>query len=235
MQALVVEDDANVQQFLVTMLKRLDSNIHIFMTDSANEALKIAHEKKIDFFIVDIQLVDFKGTDLVKKIRMLAAYQFTPIVFETGIATEELYAYRELKCFYYLIKPYTETEFYRVMEDVFAYLNHTTTTLDETILKIEQKGFLFEYYLRDLYYIESFGKKLCLHVKRDGMLEEVMISSYSLKRVLELLDARFVQVHKSFIVNRNHVEMVNWAGRVLKLRGTDKDIPIGLKFQDVLK
>lgn len=235
MQALVVEDDANVQQFLVTMLKRLDSNIHIFMTDSANEALKIAHEKKIDFFIVDIQLVDFKGTDLVKKIRMLAAYQFTPIVFETGIATEELYAYRELKCFYYLIKPYTETEFYRVMEDVFAYLNHTTTTLDETILKIEQKGFLFEYYLRDLYYIESFGKKLCLHVKRDGMLEEVMISSYSLKRVLELLDARFVQVHKSFIVNRNHVEMVNWAAQVLKLRGTDKDIPIGLKFQDVLK
>lgn len=235
MQALVVEDDANVQQFLVAMLKRLDSNIHIFMTDSGNEALRIAREKKIDFFIVDIQLVDFKGTDLVKQIRMLAAYQFAPIVFETGIATEELYAYRELKCFYYLIKPYTETEFYRVMEDVFAYLNHTTATPDEATLKIEQKGFLFEYYLRDLYYIESFGKKLCLHVKRDGMLEEVMISSYSLKRVLELMDARFVQVHKSFIVNRNHVEMVDWAGQVLKLRGTNEDIPIGLKFQDVLK
>ncbi len=235
MQALVVEDDANVQQFLVAMLKRLDSNIHIFMTDSATEALKITREKKIDFFIVDIQLVDFKGTDLVKHIRMLPSYQFAPIVFETGIATEELYAYRELKCFYYLIKPYTEAEFCRVMEEVFAYLNYTNDTPDEATLKIEQKGFLFEYYLRDLYYIESFGKKLCLHVKRDGMLEEVMISNYSLKRVLELVDVRFVQVHKSFIVNRNQVEMVDWAGQRVKLRGMNGDIPIGLKFQDILK
>lgn len=235
MQALVVEDDQNVQQFIVTMLKRLDTNIHILRTASAAEALLIAREKKIDFFIVDIQLIDFKGTDLVKQIRMMPTYQFAPIVFETGIATEELYAYRELKCFYYLIKPYTEEEFCRVMEEVFDYLKYTNGAPDEATLKIEQKGFLFEYYLRDLYYIESFGKKLCLHVKRDGMLEEVMISSYSLKRMSELLDKRFVQVHKSFIVNRDQVEMIDWTGQTVKLRGLDVFVPIGLKFQEVLK
>lgn len=235
MQVLIVEDDQNIQQFLVAMLKRLNSTIQITMTDSATEALMIAREKKIDFFIIDIQLVDFKGTDLVKQIRMMPAYQFVPIVFETGIATEELYAYRELKCFYYLVKPYTEAEFCKVMEDVFAYLKYTNATMDEATLKIEQKGFLFEYYLRDLYYIESFGKKLCLHVERDGQLDQVMISSYSLKRMLGLVDERFVQVHKSFIVNRDKLEMVDWAGQMLKIRGVGAAVPIGFKFQDSLK
>lgn len=235
MHVLIIEDDQYVQQFLQTALIRLQPSIGIDITESAMEALAIAKSKKIDFFIVDIQLVDFKGTDLVKQIRLLQEYRFTPIVFETGIATDELYAYRELKCFYYLVKPYTEEEFTKVMEDVFAYLNYTNTTPDEATLKIEQKGFLFEYYLRDLYYIESFGKKLCLHLVRDGQLEEVLISSYSLKRVLELVDERFVQVHKSFIVNRNQVEMVDWTGQTVKLRGVDVFVPIGLKFQEVLK
>lgn len=235
MRALIIEDDQRVQQFLRVALMRLQPTIQIEVTDSAVEALVIAKAKTIDFFIVDIQLVDFKGTDLVKQIRMIPAYRFTPIVFETGIATEELYAYRELKCFYYLVKPYTEVEFAKVMTDVFAFLDYAENTVDEQTLKIEQKGFLFEYYLKEIAYIESFGKKLCLHVERDGKLEEVMISSYSLKRMLELLDERFVQVHKSYIVNREKLEKVDFAQQTLKLRGVVVALPIGLKYQDVLK
>lgn len=235
MRALIIEDNQRVQQFLRVALMRLQPTIQIEVTDSAVEALAIAKAKTIDFFIVDIQLVDFKGTDLVKQIRMIPAYRFTPIVFETGIATEELYAYRELKCFYYLVKPYTEVEFAKVMTDVFAFLDYAENTVDEQTLKIEQKGFLFEYYLKEIAYIESFGKKLCLHVERDGKLEEVMISSYSLKRMLELLDERFVQVHKSYIVNREKLEKVDFAQQTLKLRGVVVALPIGLKYQDVLK
>ena len=235
MLALIIEDDKRIQQFLHAALKRLNPHIEILVTDSAVEALSMARAKSIDFFIVDIQLVDFKGTDLVKQIRTIPQYQFAPIVFETGIATEELYAYRELKCFYYLVKPYTEAEFCKVMEEVFAYLSYTAAAPDEQTLKIEQKGFLFEYYLKDLYYIESFGKKLCLHVEQDGKLEEVMISSYSLKRMLELIDERFIQVHKSYIVNRDKVELVDWAGQTVKLRGVNAQVPVGLKFQDALK
>lgn len=235
MRALIIEDDQRVQQFLRVALMRLQPTIQIEVTDSAVEALVIAKAKTIDLFIVDIQLVDFKGTDLVKQIRMIPAYRFTPIVFETGIATEELYAYRELKCFYYLVKPYTEVEFAKVMTDVFAFLDYAENTVDEQTLKIEQKGFLFEYYLKEIAYIESFGKKLCLHVERDGKLEEVMISSYSLKRMLELLDERFVQVHKSYIVNRDKSEKVDFAQQTLKLRGVVVALPIGLKYQDVLK
>lgn len=235
MRALIIEDDQRVQQFLRVALMRLQPTIQIEVTDSAVEALVIAKAKTIDLFIVDIQLVDFKGTDLVKQIRMIPAYRFTPIVFETGIATEELYAYRELKCFYYLVKPYTEVEFAKVMTDVFAFLDYAENTVDEQTLKIEQKGFLFEYYLKEIAYIESFGKKLCLHVERDGKLEEVMISSYSLKRMLELLDERFVQVHKSYIVNREKLEKVDFAQQTLKLRGVVVALPIGLKYQDVLK
>lgn len=235
MRILIVEDDQRIQQFLRNALKRLNPTVTIFLTDSASEATTIAENQQIDVFIVDIQLIDLKGTDFVKQIRSLSKYKFTPIVFETGIAAEELYAYRELKCFYYLVKPYTEAEFCKVMEDVFLYLSSRDAISDDATLKIEQKGFLFEYYLRDLYYIESFGKKLCLHLFRDGHLQEILISSYSLKRLLELVDERFVQVHKSYIVNRNRIEMVDWASQTVKLRDVNVSVPIGLKFHERLK
>lgn len=233
MKVLIVEDDMTIQQFLVSALKRLNPAIYIYQSNSASQALVIAKTEQIDFFIVDIQLVDYKGTDFVRQIRAMPTYQFAPIIFETGIVTEELYAYRELKCFYYLVKPYTEAEFRKVIEDVFCFLSYTSQ--DEQTLKIEQKGYIFEYYIKDIVYIESFGKKISLHLDRDEHLEEVILSSYSLKRMSELVGDRFIQLHKSYIVNREKIEVVDKVNRVITLRGYDVKVPIGLKFLGVLK
>lgn len=229
MNVLIIEDDQAIQKFLQNTLEMLPQVFKIHHTDSAAEALNLAENIKMDFFIVDIQLVDYKGTDLVKQLRTMPTYMYTPIVFETAVLTEELYAYRELKCFYYLVKPYTQLECQKVIQDVLQYLSHIQ--IDEQKLRIEQKGFIFEYQLKDLFYIESFGKKICLHIKRDGNLLKEMISSYSLKAILELLDDRFVQVHKSFIINQDMIEQIDKVEQTLRLRDVDDLIPIGLKYR----
>ncbi|EGQ27724.1 response regulator [Mammaliicoccus sciuri] len=232
MNVLIVEDDQAIQKFLQNALETLPQVFNVYLTDSAAKAMNLAQDIKIDFFIVDIQLVDYKGTDLVKQLRTMPAYMYTPIVFETAVLTEELYAYRELKCFYYLVKPFTQLECQKVIQDVLQYLSHFE--MDEGKIRIEQKGFIFEYLLKDLFYIESFGKKICLHIKRDGILLNEMISSYSLKASMELLDDRFVQVHKSFIINQDMVEQIDKVGQTIRLRGVDTLIPIGLKYRQYI-
>lgn len=68
-------------------------------------------ENEIALFIIDIQLEDYKGTDLAKQLRGLPEYRYTPIIFETELAGEELSAYRDVKCYSFLVKPFGEKEF----------------------------------------------------------------------------------------------------------------------------
>lgn len=51
MKVLIIEDDRNIQQFLLAALKRLNPTIHISLTDNATKALIIAQEQYIDFLL----------------------------------------------------------------------------------------------------------------------------------------------------------------------------------------
>lgn len=108
MNVLIIEDDIKIQGLLVKALQELEMKLQWTVTESAGEAYEFAQKTHFDFFIVDIQLVDYKGTDLVEQIRQLPSYKFSPIVFATAVISEELHAYRDLKCFYYLINLYTK-------------------------------------------------------------------------------------------------------------------------------
>lgn len=66
-------------------------------------------------FILDIQLPDYRGTELGKYIRAMPEYRFTPILFTTELGGEELAAYREIKCYDFLIKPFTQEQFLRAV------------------------------------------------------------------------------------------------------------------------
>lgn len=230
MNVLIIEDDVKIQGLLVQALQELELKLQWTLTDSAGEAYELAQKTYFDFFIVDIQLVDYKGTDLVEQIRQLPSYKFSPIVFATAVISEELHAYRDLKCFYYLIKPYTKLEIQRVIHEVLEYLKHVK--IERASLRIEQKGFIFEYPLQDILFIESFGKKMSLHIITEGgIVRTEQIAGYSLKGLLSLLDDHFVQCHKSYVLNTSHIEYINKVENIVKLRNHSSLIPIGTKYR----
>ena len=139
-------------------------------------------------------------------------YRFTPILFTTELGGEELAAYREIKCYDFLIKPFTQEQFLRAV----------STALDmgqqmkkpEPILRIEQKQFLFEYELKQIRYIESFGKRLVIHSISQGEDLADQISGYSLMRLLELAGKdNLIQCHKSFLINPVFIKKIDKAGK----------------------
>ncbi|KMY41497.1 LytR/AlgR family response regulator transcription factor [Peribacillus loiseleuriae] len=230
-QILIIEDEEKIQQFLEHALFELDEDLQLSFSGSATDALVMAQKKQFDVFIVDIQLLDYKGTDLVKQLRSIQTYKYTPIIFETAIVSEELRAYRELKCYHYLMKPYTKEEVQKIVAEVLDYLQQPI--IDDRTVRIEQKGFIFEYRLQDILYIESFGKKMVIHLLTEqGELRQEKIAGYSLKAMLELLDdGPFVQCHKSYILNKTYVEAIQKADNLVKLRHCLDPLPIGLKYR----
>lgn len=228
---LLVEDNRNAVRKIVEYISRISPELEVVSFSEAGEALRYAKENEIALFILDIQLEDYKGTHLAKQIRELPEYKYTPVIFETALAGEELTAYRDIKCYSFLIKPFGEEEFTAAFRDAMG-LSEQMNRQNKTI-QIEQKQFILEYTVADIAYIEAFGKKLVIHTNsRMSGRKEDAISGYTLAGILELLKgASFVQCHKSYLVNTAHIDRIDKTGRNIFLRGFAAAIPIGNKYQ----
>lgn len=233
-KVLLVEDNTNAVKKIVRYISNISADLEIHAVSEAGEALQYAKTNDIFLFVLDIQLEDYKGTSLAKQLRELPEYKYTPIIFETALAGEELSAYRDVKCYSFLVKPFGEEEFAAAFRDALG-LSKQMNRQVKTI-QIEQKQFVLEYAVQDIAYIEAFGKKLVIHtINRLSGVKEDTISGYTLSGILALLDDPvFVQCHKSYVVNKSHIERMDKSGRKIFLKELTDTIPVGNKYQSEL-
>ncbi len=231
---LLVEDNqaaiAKIRQFI----KNIDAALELVTCTEAGAAYILAQQEKVDLFILDIQLEDYKGTSLAAQLRSLPEYKYTPIIFESALAGEELSAYRDVKCYGFLVKPYTEAEFRTVFSDALGLSAHLRQEAKH--IQIEQKQFILDYPIAEIAYVEAFGKKLTIHTRNalSGMKEDV-ISGYTLSRLLQLIDdPKVVQCHKSILVNTAYIDRIDKVGKEITLKGFAEKLPVGNKYQSAL-
>lgn len=228
---MIVEDDKNVAELLKKYIGEIDHSLETALFSRASEAYRYAKVELVELFILDIQLLDYKGTSLAKQLRALPQYKFTPIIFASGLSGEELAMYRDVKCHSFLIKPFTKNEFIKAFLEALELSNKMS--IPTKTLRIEQKSFIFEYEISKIVYIESFGKKLSIHmIKNNETLIQEVISGYSLIRLFEMLPKdNFVQCHKSFIINRNYIRKIDKQEMTVTLMHDDTFVPIGDKYK----
>lgn len=228
---MIVEDDKKVAELLKQYIGEIDHSIETALFSRATEAYRYAKVESIELFILDIQLLDYKGTSLAKQLRALPQYRFTPIIFASALSGEELTMYRDVKCHSFLIKPFTKNEFVKAFQDALELSNQMST--QPKTLRIEQKSFIFEYEISKIVYIESFGKKLNIHlIKNNQTLIQETISGYSLARLLEMLSENsFAQCHKSYIINQNYIRKIDKNEMTLTLMNDNIKVPIGEKYK----
>jgi len=228
---LLVEDDMYIQELFKSAVDELSEPIQVYAAQSAQEALQLATDTEMDLLVLDIQLTDYKGTDLAKELRQRPVYAFTPLIFATALAGEELSAYRELKCSHFLIKPFTNQEIKRVLKEAIALRKHLSQTAQT--IRIEQKGFILELNLDQVLYFESFGKKVEIHILIAGQERVEVITGYSLKQLKSLAEtATFVQCHKSFILNPKFIYKIDKANLQIELTPLNRMIPLGKTFME---
>lgn len=230
-RVILVEDEDSSVMLIRQYIKELSPEHILTVFSKASEALHDASNNRIDLFILDIQLLDYRGTKLAKQLRSMPEYQFTPILFTTELAGEELAAYREIKCYAFLVKPFNKKEFQDAFREALS-MGERMQSVPETF-RIEQKQFIFEYKIRDILYIESFGKKIVIHTLRDQHIEGTdSISGYSLAKLLTLIGSdKLIQCHKSFLINPNWIWKIDKGTRLLYLKHCKAEIPIGEKYQ----
>lgn len=169
-----------------------------------------------------------------RQLRSLPEHRFTPILFTTELAGEELAAYREIKCYDFLVKPFTQSQFCQAVTAALELGARLAPA--PAILRVEQKQFVFEYEVKNILYIESFGKRAVIHSTAGDRVLSDSISGYSLARLLELAGGgQLVQCHKSYLVNPARLSRIDKREKQLWLTGCPDPIPIGEKYQNNLR
>ena len=85
---LTVDDTASMRQMISFTLGSVGYEV-IQACDGA-EALKLARDRKVDLVIADVNMPNMDGISLVKSLRTLDAYRFTPILMLTTESQEDM-------------------------------------------------------------------------------------------------------------------------------------------------
>lgn len=233
-QILLVEDEEAASKLIKQYVDRFCADCQCVSFPSAAGAFVWARTHRADLFILDIRLPDYRGTKLARQIRAMLEYRFTPILFTTELAGEELAAYREIKCYDFLVKPFTEEQFCAAVTSALELGRRMERR--PRVLRVEQRQFLFEYDLQNILYIESFGKRAVIHSLAAGRVLADQVSGYSLARFLELAGSGgLIQCHKSYLINPVRLEKVDKQQRLLWLRDCPDPIPVGEKYRENLR
>lgn len=103
---LVVEDDAQIKNFICYSLKQ--ENFNCITTSTAQEALRILVSEQIDLMLLDLGLPDFDGMEVIKKVREWS--EIPIIVISARDQDKEKAAALDIGADDYLTKPFSTTE-----------------------------------------------------------------------------------------------------------------------------
>lgn len=229
---LILEDDLIQRKSLARIVEKIDKQYVVYQADNMEEGLKIAKEKKISLFYVDITLRNSSGLDFAKEIRAKPQYKLTWIIFITTHVKHMLEAFKEIHCYDYIIKPYEKE---KVEEVTLTLLKCGQTTnlspqVEEKYVIFGINGVSLKLSVNEIVFVEVCFRTSIVHTKT-GKYE---IKNMPLKKVKEMMkEFDFIQVHRAYIVNLNLIKVINrtaspWSIQCQNYEGT---IPIGDKFK----
>ncbi|WP_299114883.1 LytTR family DNA-binding domain-containing protein [uncultured Winogradskyella sp.] len=188
----------------------------------ALEALKYLRSNTIDLIFLDINMPKLKGFEFLKTLTS------SPKVIVTTAYQEYALEGYELNVVDYLLKPFSFERFLKALNKVnqseapvVSNEQPATERLDQIFLYADKKH--FQVSVKDILFIEASGNYCKVVLKEDSHLVRTKISDF-----LQLLPSqKFLQVHKSFIVSKQHIDSIE-GNRINML---DHKIPIGKLYK----
>jgi two-component system LytT family response regulator len=195
----VVVDDEPLARANIVNLLRMDPEISILgECSSGTEAVKVVRELRPSLLFLDVQM---PGCDGFGVLESLGAHVPATVVFVTAYDQYALKAF-EAEALDYLLKPYANARFFRVLSRAKASLAQRPleNRLSERIM-IRSAGRISFLPAGEIDWIEAADYYSCLHVgPRTHLLRRSMAE---LERDLE--PNHFCRIHRSTIVNLSRV------------------------------
>ena len=215
-KTVVVDDEARALSLMADYVNKVPSLELVGSFQNAIEALDFLNAHTIDILLLDIQMPDITGLELLENL------QNKPLVIFTTAYPEYAVDGFQLDAVDYLVKPIM---FPRFLKAVNKAINQAKLLAQKNQQPIEapqqesiseppaKAGYLFvkvdtrweRIQLSDITYIEGSGDYISIHLV-DG---KKLLSLQTLTQMMNRLTGNdFVRIHRSYIINLQHVDTI---------------------------
>jgi DNA-binding LytR/AlgR family response regulator len=220
MTCIIIEDELPAQNIIKNYIRKIPDLklVNTFQTAiSANTFLK---DNTVDTIFLDINLPDISGLDFIKTIKNPPKIIVTTAYPDYAVSSFELDTIVD-----YLVKPFSFDRFLKATSKVEKQLN-TETSIEKEIIYINVDKTIHKLYVEDILYLES-DRNYVTFFNIDKKLTVID----SLKKWKDTLNEyRFVQIHKSYIINIKKIR--KFTGTSLFIN--NEKLPIGRTYKKTL-
>ncbi len=234
LKVMLIDDAPQARRLLKMMIESLQLPAEILAeAEDIEEAFEKIKQYKPEVLLLDIEMPEGSGIDLVE--RLLEEDISCEVIFITAYQEYAVQAFR-LSAIDYLLKPVQEAELAKAFEKVqeqkmLAADQKRLQTLAHNLRKESSERLClpvingYEYVsLQDIEYLEAQGAYVNI-VLKDG---KTYLVSKNLKHFEVLLECftDFLRVHRSFIVNKNHIRSITKGEKTSILMQSNQSIDL---------
>ena len=214
MQAIIIDDEPKAISLLETYLQHFPEIELSGSFRNGIKAISFFNEHPVELVFLDINMPHISGMSIAKLLN-----RKPQIIFTTAYAEYAVESY-ELDAVDYLLKPITLERFTRAIQKILREKQGLTLDAEPPLkqrILVKSGAKTYQLEPSQIYYLEKDHNYLFYH-----LAEGKIMARQSTAEALVVLPAQFVQIHKSFIVNRDHIQFfdrheISVKGRILSL------------------
>lgn len=202
MKCLIVDDNKMARMALRQLVAQVQNLELIAECSNAMEAYNYLNAVPVDLLFLDIEMPDMSGIDLIKQL----GNKKPLIIFTTAKKDYALEAF-ELSVVDYLVKPITPSRFIQAVEKASEAIESNKQEIkveDQGFVFVKDNGVLKRISIDDILFLEAMGDYVKVHTQQKFHVVHATLKSIEEK----LPSARFVRVHRSFIVAVNKIDFI---------------------------
>lgn len=216
-KVIIADDEPLAREAIKVYLRNSGSFRILKECKDGMSALRSIQEHKPDLVLLDIEMPELKGIELVRLLKP----PYPHIVFITAFESYAIRAFEE-NAIDYILKPFNKERFDKMIDRVrYVTSQNNPGLLNELnkavqrIQKPERKKYLKRisskrngriYFIpiEEIIWIESAGSFSKLHMEKN-----IELANFSIKQLEELLDpSQHIRIHKSHMVNLDRIQSI---------------------------
>lgn len=228
MNCIIIDDEPLALELLEDNISMVDGLHLVASCRSAAQAMQALKDHEVDLIFCDIQMPGISGLQFVKSLT-----QKPLIIFVTAYDEFAMDGF-ELDVVDYLLKPVAIERFLKASNKAITLFEQTKRNTEVDTGKRKKYIFLYADYnlLKvnhdDITYIEGLKDYVKIYLAN---APKAIISRVTIKSLESQLPAdEFFRVHKSYIVNLDHVHSI----RKGRIKIADVEIPFSDSYKDVI-
>ena len=194
-RVLVVDDEPHARRTIRTLLGRFDRVDVVGECDHAEAAVAAIREQRPDLLFIDVQMPGATGLDAIHE----AGLGTVPVVIFTTAYSEYALKAFEAQAYDYLLKPFSDERFQKVMERAISQLERSSPAevdRGERTVTVRDAGKTLVIPIKDIDWIEAEDYCSRIHAGDRKPLVRRTMQSF-----IDELDDQFMRTHRGAIVN----------------------------------